>query len=102
MSERKRKRLDCPQCGQALHRSHRRLHERVLSLVLCGNQPYEWDLESPLARAVSDAIAASERGGMAAFVETFESALDYTFPEALRTWTLENDPVALDAALLWA
>ena len=70
----------------------------LLSLVLCGNQPYEWDLESPLARAVSDAIAASERSGMAAFVETFESALDYTFPEALRTWTLENDPVALDAA----
>jgi len=72
--------------------------KRSLSLVLCGNQPYAWDLESPIARAVADAITASIRGGMTAFVATFESALDYTFPEPLRTWTLENDPVALDAA----
>ena len=34
MSERTRKRLGCPQCGQALHRSHRRLHERAISLVV--------------------------------------------------------------------
>jgi pimeloyl-ACP methyl ester carboxylesterase len=33
------------------------------------------------------------------FVETFESALDYRFPEPQRTWTLEkNDPRALEAA----
>ena len=35
--------------------------ERVLSLVLCGNQPYAWDLESPTAHAVAAAIAASKR-----------------------------------------
>jgi len=73
--------------------------ERLLSLVLCGNQPYPWNLESPTAHAVAAAVAASKRDGMRAFVETFESALDYRFPEPERTWTLEkNDPAALEAA----
>jgi pimeloyl-ACP methyl ester carboxylesterase len=73
--------------------------ERVLSLVLCGNQPYAWDLESPTAHAVAAAIAASRHQGMKGFVETFESALGYRFPEPERTWTLEkNDPAALEAA----
>ena len=73
--------------------------ERVLSLVLCGNQPYAWNLESPTAQAVAAAIAASRREGITGFVEAFEAALDYRFPEPARTWTLEkNDPAALDAA----
>jgi pimeloyl-ACP methyl ester carboxylesterase len=73
--------------------------ERLLSLVLCGNQPYAWNLGSPTADAVAAAIAASRREGMTGFVETFESELDYRFPEPQRTWTLEsNDPAALDAA----
>ncbi len=73
--------------------------ERVLSLVLCGNQPYAWNLESPTAQAVAAAIAAARQEGMTAFVETFESALGYRFPEPERTWTLEkNDPAALEAA----
>ena len=73
--------------------------ERVLSLVLCGNQPYAWDLEAPTAQAVAAAIAASRQEGMRGFVETFESALGYRFPEPERTWTLEkNDPAALEAA----
>jgi pimeloyl-ACP methyl ester carboxylesterase len=49
--------------------------ERMLSLVLCGNQPYAWDLESPVAKAVAAAVAASGRDGMRGFVQTFESAL---------------------------
>jgi pimeloyl-ACP methyl ester carboxylesterase len=73
--------------------------ERVLSLVLCGNQPYAWDLNSPTARAVATALAASRRDGMAGFVERFEASLDYRFPEPDRTWSLEkNDPAALAAA----
>jgi pimeloyl-ACP methyl ester carboxylesterase len=73
--------------------------ERVLSLVLCGNQPYAWDLESPIAQAVDAAVVAARKDGMGGFVETFESALGYRFPEPARTWTLEkNDPVALEAA----
>ena len=59
--------------------------DRVLSLVLCGNQPYAWDLDSPTASAA--AIAASRREGMRGFVQTFESALGYRFPEPDRTWT---------------
>lgn len=73
--------------------------ERVLSLVLCGNQPYAWNLESPTAHAVAAAVAASRQEGMKGFVEAFESALDYRFPEPERTWTLEkNEPAALEAA----
>jgi pimeloyl-ACP methyl ester carboxylesterase len=73
--------------------------ERVLSLVLCGNQPYAWNLESRTAKAVGAAVTASKRAGMRAFVETFESALGYRFPEPERSWTLEkNDPAALEAA----
>jgi pimeloyl-ACP methyl ester carboxylesterase len=73
--------------------------ERVLSLVLCGNQPYAWDLDSSTADAVATAIAASRREGMTGFVETFESALDYRFPEPQRTWIVErNDAAALEAA----
>lgn len=73
--------------------------ERLLSLVLCGNQPYAWNLESPIAKAVERAIAASRRGGMAGFVESLERDLGYQLPEPDRTWTLEkNDPAALAAA----
>jgi pimeloyl-ACP methyl ester carboxylesterase len=71
----------------------------VLSLVLCGNQPYAWDLDTPTAHAVAAAVAASSRAGMVGFVETFESALGYQFPEPDRTWILTtNDPAALGAA----
>ena len=73
--------------------------ERLLSLVLCGNQPYAWDLGSRTAQAVAAAVAASRLDGMAGFVERFESTLGFRFPEPDRTWILEtNDPVALKAA----
>ena len=76
-----------------------RAPQRVLSLVLCGNQPYAWDLASPTAHAVVAAIAASRQEGMKGFVESFESALGFRYPEPDRTWTLEtNDPGALQAA----
>ena len=72
--------------------------ERLVSLVLCGNQPYAWNFDSRTARAVAAAVAAARRNGMRGFVETFESALGYRFPEPDRTWTLEkNDPAALEA-----
>jgi pimeloyl-ACP methyl ester carboxylesterase len=71
--------------------------DRVLSLVLCGNQPYEWPVEGPMLRAVSEAVAAGKKNGMVAFVETWESRIGEKFPEPGRTWMLENDPLALDA-----
>lgn len=70
--------------------------ERVLSLVLCGNQPYEWPVDGPMLRAVSEAVAAGTQHGMVAFVETWESAIGERFPEPGRTWMLQNDPLALD------
>ena len=73
--------------------------ERVLSLALCGNQPYSWNLESPIAKVVERAIAASRHSGMTGFVESFEGDLGYRLLEPERTWTLEkNDPAALEAA----
>lgn len=75
--------------------------KRLLSLILCGNQPYAWNLDTPTAHAVAAAVAASRRDGMRGFVETFESALGFRFPEPDRTWTLQqNDPAALEAAFL--
>jgi pimeloyl-ACP methyl ester carboxylesterase len=73
--------------------------ERVLSLALCGNQPYAWDFKSPTAQAVAAAVSASGQGGMKGFIETFEAALGFRFPEPDRTWTLQkNDAAALEAA----
>jgi len=77
-----------------------RASERVLSLVLCGNQPFRWP-EGPMLRAVSDAVAAGRAQGIAALVETWESSIGETFPEPARTWMLQNDPMALDA-LFWS
>lgn len=48
--------------------------------------------------AVSEAVAAGRRDGMAAFVDAWESSIGEKFPEPERTWMLENDPLALDAA----
>jgi pimeloyl-ACP methyl ester carboxylesterase len=72
--------------------------ERLLSLVLCGNQPYEWP-EGPMLRAVSEAVVAGRTHGMVALVETWESSIGERFPEPGRRWMLENDPLALDALL---
>jgi pimeloyl-ACP methyl ester carboxylesterase len=72
--------------------------QRVWSLVLCGNQPYEWPGNSPMLAAVGDAVAAGKEHGMVAFVEKWESLLiGERLPEPARTWMLDNDPLALDA-----
>lgn len=71
--------------------------ERVISLVLCGNQPFAWRLEGAMARAVSDAVAVGKELGIVAFVERWESSIGARFPEPARTWMLDNDPIALEA-----
>ena len=72
--------------------------KRLLSLVLCGNQPYAWDLGSATARAVAAAIAASRREVWAASCRRSNPRWA-SFSEPDRTWTLErNDPAALEAA----
>jgi pimeloyl-ACP methyl ester carboxylesterase len=72
--------------------------DRVRSLVLCGNQPYAWELSGPIYTTVSNAIAAGKARGMEALVATWEEAIGERFPEPSRSWMLDNDPVALDAA----
>jgi pimeloyl-ACP methyl ester carboxylesterase len=71
--------------------------ERVLSLVLCGNQPYVWPTDSPMLRAVTEAVTAGRERGMDALVESWETSIGERFPEPGRTWMLDNDPLALDA-----
>lgn len=72
--------------------------DRVRSLVLCGNQPYEWDLSSPIARALAAGMEASRTDGMEGLIEGFESGLGIRFQEPARTLELANDPEALYAA----
>ena len=72
--------------------------ERLRSLALCGNQPYAWPLDGPLLRSVRDAVAVGAARGMNAFVETWEASLGMRFDEPGRSWMLENDPLALEAA----
>ncbi len=71
--------------------------ERVLSLVIGGQQPYAWP-DSPLTRAVTNALAAARTEGMEALVQAFEAFWGVRFPDAQRTRWLDNDPAALEAA----
>ncbi len=74
--------------------------DRVRGLVLCGNQPYRWDLSTPVAKAVAAAAEAATTRGMHGFVEVFEAGVGIRFPEPARTLELRNDPEAIRAA--WA
>lgn len=71
--------------------------ERVLSLVIGGQQPYAWP-DSPLTRAVTNGLAAARTEGMEALVQAFEAFWDIRFPDVQRARWLDNDPAALEAA----
>jgi pimeloyl-ACP methyl ester carboxylesterase len=72
--------------------------DRVASLVLCGNQPYEWP-DGPMLRAVAEAVEVGQELGVEAFVDTWEASIGERFPEPSRTWMLQNDPLALAAMI---
>ena len=72
--------------------------DRVRSLVLCGNQPYEWDLTTSIATAVAAGVEASTTMGMEGLIEAFEAGVGVRFPEPARTLELQNDPRAIHAA----
>jgi pimeloyl-ACP methyl ester carboxylesterase len=74
--------------------------ERVRALVLCGNQPYGWNLSTPIALAVAAGARAARDSGMVGFIEAFEDGVGMRFPEPARTLELRNDPDAIHAA--WA
>ena len=73
--------------------------ERVLSLVLGGQQPYAIDPDRPLARVVTESLASSwAQGSLEPFVAALEASSGVPVPEALRQQWLRNDPVAIHAA----
>lgn len=72
--------------------------ERVLSLVIGGQQPYAIDPEGPLTRVVGEGIVASRTEGIEAFVRALETFSRIRFPENQRARYLENDPAAIEAA----
>jgi xanthosine utilization system XapX-like protein len=72
--------------------------ERVLSLVIGGNQPYAWP-NSALVRTITGALAEGARSGsMEPLVRAFEDFWEIQLPEVQRRRLLNNDPVALRAA----
>lgn len=71
--------------------------ERVLSLVIGGQQPYRWP-DSPLVSVVTEGLAAARReGSMLPLIEAFELFWKVTFPEERQRHVLDNDPAALEA-----
>ena len=71
--------------------------ERVLSLVVLGQQPYGWP-DSPLTRAVTEGLVVSRTRGAVGVVEALEAFWGVQFPNPRRARWLDNDPTALEAA----
>jgi 3-oxoadipate enol-lactonase len=71
--------------------------DRVLSLIIGGQQPYEWP-DSPLTRTVSAGLAASRPHDTEALVAALEAFWQVRFPEATRARWVDNDAAALTAA----
>lgn len=73
--------------------------ERVLSLVMGGQQPYAIDPNGPLARVVTDSLSASRaQRHLEPFVCALEAFSSVKVPENLRAQWLDNDPAAIEAA----
>jgi pimeloyl-ACP methyl ester carboxylesterase len=71
--------------------------QRMLSLVIGGQQPYRWP-DSLLTRLVTDGLIDAQMQGMEAIIQAMEAFWKIRFPEALRARFLDNDPAALKAA----
>jgi pimeloyl-ACP methyl ester carboxylesterase len=71
--------------------------ERVLSLVIIGQQPYAIDPDGPLARVVGEALAASKQQGIEALILAFE-AIAGRYPDPVRSVYLACDAAAMRAA----
>jgi pimeloyl-ACP methyl ester carboxylesterase len=71
--------------------------ERVLSLVIGGQQPYEWP-DSPVTRAVTEGLVAARTKGTEGVIEALEAFWDVRFPDDRRARWVANDAAALEAA----
>ncbi len=74
-----------------------RAPERVLSLVVLGQQPYGWP-DSQLTRAVTEGLVVSRTRGAVGVVEALEAFWGVQLPNPRRARWLDNDPAALEAA----
>lgn len=73
--------------------------ERVLSLVIGGQQPYRMNPDTALGRLVTESLAASRGSGtMEPFVDALEKWAGAPLPEGKRALWLDNDPAAIEAA----
>jgi pimeloyl-ACP methyl ester carboxylesterase len=71
--------------------------QRVRSLVIVGQQPFQIDPEGPLTRVVGKALHASQQGSIEELVLAFESIVG-RYPEPVRTEYLASDAAAMRAA----
>jgi pimeloyl-ACP methyl ester carboxylesterase len=74
---------------------------RVRSLVVGGQQPYAWP-NSPLTRIVVEALADSATDDTEALVRGFERFWNVTFPAEQRARWVDNDRLAVRAAITTA
>lgn len=72
--------------------------QRILSLILGGQQPFAIDPENPGTAAVGKALKEAQSEGIEAFVRALEEHGGTRFPEPQRTHYLENDVAAIYAA----
>jgi pimeloyl-ACP methyl ester carboxylesterase len=73
--------------------------ERVLSLVIGGQQPYRMDPDTALGRLITESLAASrDSGTMEPFVDALEKWAGAPLPDDKRALWLDNDPAAIEAA----
>ena len=69
----------------------------MLSLIIGGQQPYEWP-DSPITRAVSHGLAAARAKGAEGAVEALEAFWKIRFPDERRARWVAIDAAALKAA----
>jgi pimeloyl-ACP methyl ester carboxylesterase len=74
--------------------------DRVLSLVIGGQQPYQMDPDTALGRLITESLAASRAGGtMEPFVDALATWAGAPLPaDNKRALWLDNDPAAIEAA----
>ena len=73
--------------------------ERVLSLVIGGQQPYRMDPDTALGQLITESLAVSRASGtMEPFVDALENWAGAPLPEDKRALWLDNDPAAIEAA----
>ncbi|MGH3366057.1 MAG: alpha/beta fold hydrolase [Nocardioidaceae bacterium] len=72
--------------------------DRLRSLVLCGNQPYAWEARWPFVPTLTEALEVAATTGMQGFLDALERSFGDSIGEPDRSWTLENDALAIGAA----